>query len=349
MNAILDEVKQAVFALLGQAPDHMEQLKGGVNNICLKVDAGNTSVLAKKYFIHAGDRRDRLHSEFSMLAFLRENGIRCIPEPLAMDREKHIGLYEFINGSKPVAGEIDWKDTDRLCGLLGDMWRLRNETGAGALPAGSDASFCIQDYIDCVRRRLETVLRCAGAAEARPAFRDFVNEHMAPVFQQLTRNVDRESSRYGLDFAAELRRDERTLNPADHGFHNAIRRHDGSLVFIDFEYSGWDDPAQMICNACLQPEVPLPSRFLNPFLREILKRVKGDEFLVNRLRLAYPLLAFKWCLIMLNEFLPVSDERRRFAGADPESRRDAQLEKSRKQLGKVEAFLKEPSLFDDLL
>ncbi|MFC1461253.1 phosphotransferase [Verrucomicrobiota bacterium] len=349
MNAIREEVKQSACALLGQAPEHVEQIKGGGNNICLKVRAGDRLVLAKKYFIHEQDQRDRLGAEFSMLSFLWQNGIRCVPEPLAKDNEKRIAFYEFIIGSRPTAGKIDKQDVERLCDLLGEMWRLKNRPGTESLPAGSDASFAIQDYIDCIQARLDAVQQCAASGEALPAFREFVKKQMAPMFERLMKYIDSESSRYGLDPALELTKEERTLNPADHGFHNAIRRKDGSLVFIDFEYAGWDDPAQMICNACLQPEVPIPSPLLNPFLREIIKRVEGNESLLRRLRIAYPLLAFKWCLIMLNEFLPVSSDRRQFAGTDPESRQTAQLAKSRKQLGKAKAFLKDAGLFDNVL
>lgn len=349
MNAILKEVKESAFALLGQAPDHIEEIKGGWNNSCVKVTAGSQVVLVKKYFSHEQDPRDRLGAEFSMLSFLWNNGIRCIPQPLTADRTKQIAIYEFIEGTKPVAGSISQEDVDCMSALLGDMWRLRSKPGTDDLPPGSDASFAFQDYIDCVRARMKTIFSCAGPDCHASAFREFVRQQLAPIFEKLIRYVERESWQRGLDPAKKLVREDLTLNPADHGFHNAIRRTDGSLVFIDFEYAGWDDPAQMICNACLQPEVPIPRRLLKPFLRDIITRLEGGEALVSRVRLAYPLLAFKWCLIMLNEFLPVSNERRRFAGTDPESRRVAQLEKSRNQLGKVEAYLQETSLFDDLL
>jgi len=51
---------------------------------------------------------------------------------------------------------------------------------------------------------------------------------------------------------------------------------------------------------------------------------------------------------MLNEFLPVSEDRRRFAGTDPAEHRREQLEKSRGRLGMVEAYLKSGP-FDELL
>src|ERR1700680_1391707 len=44
----------------------------------------------------------------------------------------------------------------------------------------------------------------------------------------------------GLAFDAELPQEWRSLVPSDFGFHNSLRRPDGSLAFLDFEYFGWD-------------------------------------------------------------------------------------------------------------
>jgi hypothetical protein len=120
-------------------------------------------------------------------------------------------------------------------------------------------------------------------------------------------------------------------------------------VFLDFEYAGWDQPAQMLANACLQPEIPMPPDFLKPFIKEMLKRIEGDSRLLYRLRLLYPMLSLKWSLIMLNEFLPVSGERRSFAGAGIEGRRAAQLEKSKRQLHATLKAASEGFFLDDLI
>ena len=48
----------------------------------------------------------------------------------------------------------------------------------------------------------------------------------------------------------------RVLSPSDFGFHNALRRPDGTIVFVDFEYFGWDDPAKMMADAMLHPGNP---------------------------------------------------------------------------------------------
>ena len=48
-----------------------------------------------------------------------------------------------------------------------------------------------------------------------------------------------------MSFERDIDSAERTLSPSDFGFHNALKRSDGRIVFLDFEYFGWDDPAKM--------------------------------------------------------------------------------------------------------
>jgi hypothetical protein len=86
----------------------------------------------------------------------------------------------------------------------------------------------------------------------------------------------------------------------------------------------------MLADACLQPRVPLPSVLRAAFVKGVHQRLEGSRILARRLRRLYPLWALKWCLILLNEFVPSEQARRRFAGSNSAERRVQQLEKSRK-------------------
>ena len=66
---------------------------------------------------------------------------------------------------------------------------------------------------------------------------------------------------------AELPVEQRTLSPSDFGFHNALRRPDGRVVFLDLEYFGWDDPAKMISDFLLHPAL---ERFYPPSKRIVI-------------------------------------------------------------------------------
>lgn len=125
----------------------------------------------------------------------------------------------------------------------------------------------------------------------------------------------------------------RTLSPSDFGFHNALRR-DGRMIFFDFEYFGWDDPAKTISDLLLHPGMGLALEQRRQFAQGLLEGLAMKP-LALRTRLVFPLYGIKWCLILLNEFLLGALERRAFAdqtGPSPKERQARQLAKAQRKL-----------------
>jgi hypothetical protein len=70
--------------------------------------------------------------------------------------------------------------------------------------------------------------------------------------------------------------------------------------------------------------------------------------MVERLSAVFPLFGFKWCLIILNEFVPESWRRRQFANGGDLNQANlqlAQLDKAREMLGKIKSGYKEFSYY----
>jgi hypothetical protein len=338
----------AAAATLGDRPAAVTRLAGGANNIVARVEVDGKPLLAKLYFTHARDPRDRLGTEFGMLEFLWRNGVRCVPGPLRMSRAHNLGLYEFIVGERVAPGQVTAADVEQLVDLLATMWRLRTQPGAEELPPASEAAFTVNGYWANVERRLTRVRAALAERPEVATVAEFVERELVSVAGAVREFLTVKSAELGVGLDAELPPAQRTLSPADHGFHNVLRRADGRLTFLDFEYAGWDDPAQVIANALLLPEVPLPAEHRVAFVSGLLARLDGAAGVRARLRLTYPMLALKWSLIMLNEFLPVGGERRTFAGANAETRRASQLEKARHQLEVVRESLSAGSWLNGL-
>lgn len=326
-----DDVMEAVAALASREVVRIERIEGGLNNTVARVDTTAGPLLAKIYF---PDDRDRLGAEFGMLSFLWRHGVRSIPEPLAADRGRRIGLYEFVEGRRFVPAEVGEREVDQLVQLLADMAKLISAPGAERLGEASDSAFSLAGHVDKVRSRLGRFLTAAGV---HPDAGSFARSEVVPLLDEACALIESGARRLGGDPRSELPRGERVLSPADHGFHNALRRPDGSLVFLDFEYAGWDDPAQMIGNACWQPAVPIPETLRPRFVDGVLASLGSG--VRERLDLLFPLLGLKWSLILLNEFLPDEGRRRAFAGRRPEAVRAAQLDKAREYAGRVRAAL----------
>ena len=163
-----------------------------------------------------------------------------------------------------------------------------------------------------------------------PALKQFLEGDFCPMLERLAAKAPVE---------AELPGEQRTLSPSDFGFHNALRRPEGRLVFLDFEYFGWDDPAKMISDFLLHPALELPERLKQRFAAGMYRRFSANKSLAKRVETVYPLFGLKWCLIMLNEFVPEDMQRRGFASGgslDRASTQARQLEKARRMLARIE-------------
>jgi thiamine kinase-like enzyme len=106
----------------------------------------------------------------------------------------------------------------------------------------------------------------------------------------------------------------RTLSPSDFGFHNALRQPDGELVFIDFEYFGWDDPVKLVSDFLWHPAVELDAGERAALLTAAATIYAGDPAFGERRRAYSPLIALRWVAIILNEFVPEVWKRRVYAG-----------------------------------
>jgi hypothetical protein len=95
-----------------------------------------------------------------------------------------------------------------------------------------------------------------------------------PLYADVLAWCRAEAVRSDIPFDAELAADRRTLSPSDFGLHNAIRRPDGSLAFVDFEYFGWDDPAKTLVDFVLHPGMLVSSNLAREFVT-VPFRVRG--------------------------------------------------------------------------
>ena len=84
--------------------------------------------------------------------------------------------------------------------------------------------------------------------------------------------------------------------------------------FLDFEYSGWDDPAKLICDFGCQPEIPVKNRYLQSFKDSFYSWFDDAEESIRRSEILMNLYRLRWCCIILNEFTAVGQDRRIYAG-----------------------------------
>jgi hypothetical protein len=278
------------------------------------VKGSRATVLLKAYYHDTQDRRDRLGAEFAFSRFAWKVGMRSIPQPLAQDTEIHVGLYEFLPGRPLLAGEIDALMIERASSFYQALNEHRHHVDGISLPRASEACFSLGEHFGCVKQRLDqlrSICRRGGDLDQRghAIITGALSEQWGKISQRLTKRM----SELGLDADERLRADEVRLSPSDFGFHNALLTGDGELRFFDFEYGGWDDPAKLVCDFFCQRKVPVSSSHFERFTNAVAADLPRPELALTRIELLMPLFRFKWCCIMLNEFLPTGARRRRFA------------------------------------
>ena len=212
----------------------------------------------------------------------------------------------------------------------------------------SEACFAPSGTVENIRQRLERLKgRNAGHSAQRAPGEDrdlqseldrFLGAEFAPLLEEVARWSAERLEASGMSFNQELTQERRTLSPSDFGFHNALKQPDNRIIFLDFEYFGWDDPAKMISDFLLHPAMSLGPEANRKFASAILGRFTDWPGLSARVESVYPLFGLKWCMIFLNEFLPDSLRRRQFAGAagpDRSAVQMRQLDKSRQMLNRI--------------
>ena len=307
-------------------PLSYELLSGGANNRVLRVDTESGSVVLKIYFRDEQDGWDRGAAEWSFLQFAWRNGVRAVPQPLAQDAQNGLALYEYVSGRRPERTEVDQHAVDDALAFFAAL-NARSEDAQ--LGHAAEACFSIADHVNTIDRRIERLRNLEGNDEARLA-KEFVTVELLPVWKRVRDEIDRAGC------ADALPPNLRCVSPSDFGFHNALRKADGTMCFLDFEYAGWDDPAKLVGDFFNQVAVPVPLEYIDAFVDAVSKTL-GDRTgsIAGRATLLLPAYTIKWCCILLNEFLPAGGARRRHAGNAFERQPLSQLAKARELLGRL--------------
>jgi hypothetical protein len=317
------EVSAIAATLSGLLQDetHLERLGGGRNSRVYKVTvSGVEAYIAKVYFRHSEDDRDRLATEFAAFQFLWKSGTKCVPRPVVKHSGDGIGVYEYVDGRAISSAEITEAAIDEAVRFLLQLRQLSRSEDAKQFGHASEACFSIQSIIRNIEFRLQKLY-----AVHSDSLHEFLSSRFVHEFEQISQWCRQNVSGSSVSFESEIASEDRTLSPSDFGFHNALRARDGRIVFLDFEYFGWDDPAKMVSDFLLHPAMNLNPVLGQRFVDGIASGFPDPAKLMKRVETVYPLFALKWTLILLNEFLPESLQRRGFANDTNLRREDIQL------------------------
>lgn len=321
--------------LLGAPVIKILPVPGGGNNRLYKVIHGDGVAALKVYAKSSDGEFDRLSAEYEAFQFLWNQGIRSVPQPIAYDNAAGIAVFEWIDGSIIEAPATE--DIEQALNFALDLKRLSSRPDARKIRMAREACLSADELIRQVKLRFD---RLDDLASPFPALRKFLDHDFKPVFGP---SVDHIGQAYALDkwsTCKDINVTARTLSPSDFGFHNALKEINGRIRFLDFEYFGWDDPVRLVADFILHPGMNLTAEHKRLFVEKSKQSHGTDHTFERRLDVLLPMIGLRWCLILLNEFVPDHWARRALAGhTDPNDAQNRQLFKASKMLERVSGAL----------
>ena len=328
-----DDVWKMAEKLVGKPVTALTHAASGGNSRIYRVETSD-SVFALKYYPPAAPAgRDRLGVEIASLKFMGEHGIAGVPR--VHGHADRFALYDWLDGQLPK--DIALADVDGACDFIAHLPSLSKTPQAAQFPLAAEACLSLAELLQQITRRVD---RLREVAEAEPGLQSFLVGSFASAWRQW---VEAANATYA-HAEDELPASKRCLIPADFGFHNILKKADGTLGFIDFEYFGWDDPVKLVADTLLHPGHALSPACLDRLSLRLSQIFAADELFSMRLQAFLPLFSLRWALILCNEFLPEKRSNRAFAADVAETDAAAWARKKQAQLAKAEAMLNHPAL-----
>jgi thiamine kinase-like enzyme len=276
----------------------------------IKTKTGKRYVV-KQYLQHKEDLRPRLQAEFEHLSALWEIGFRNIPQPFA--REENRAVYSYIEGM-PVRS-ITRQEMAKIFSFLSHLSDASSKLKKFPILPGSDSRSCLGDYIDQIEKRCDRIILGTKNSEWEKETREFMTQSVLPhkdfIFNKFYDSIES----LGWDAQRSFQGNEQMFCPSDLGFHNILSgtHNQGELFFLDFEYSGWDDPAKLLADFFhhVGQQVSWEHKWF--LLEKFAAHRKQDPNFIRRWKTIIDLIGLEWVLIVLNIIDPNEMERKRFA------------------------------------
>lgn len=285
--------------LLGGRPVVAVRCRQSGNNQVFRIETDTGPLALKLYGGGDVDAASRLMAETAALRFLSKTACAgAVPRLRAAEPDLKAALHEWIDG-EPLS-EIGLDDLQQAAVFIQQIHDSRHQPSARALGDAKETCLSMAVLVSQIQRRFDRLRQIDHQGLA-----SFLGDAFAPVWRAVADAVPA---------WPHLPRDRQTLSPSDFGFHNALRRTDGRIVFLDFEYFGWDDPAKLVSDFLWHPGMALGTPARAAFHTMAMAIYGGDADFASRLVAGLPYYGLRWCLIVLNEFLPEAWQRRQSAG-----------------------------------
>ncbi len=312
--------------------ESIDLVKGRGNSRIYKLSGSKDSYALKIYPDRQIDQRNRLETEFSACQMLELEGMPVV-KGIFCNTEMNWGIYSWIDGCSETP---DNEFVSKAISFVKHLQKLSIQVDNNQFQQASEACLCGSEIVRQLNERLDRLKNINNHS-----LQYFLSNELIPTMEIAIKVAIHE---LGVEFNQNLPTEDQILSPSDFGSHNAIRTNTGETVFIDFEYFGWDDPVKLASDFYLHPAMNLSLQLKNKWKNEIFAVfVSNDDTFDKRFKAYLPLFGVRWCLILLNEFLPNRIEQRIHADSEKANQilniQELQLQKSRNILNNIKKTL----------
>jgi len=313
--------------------EDVELVKGRGNSRIYKLCTnGNKAYALKVYPDLQLDNRKRLETEFFTCQLLSSAGLPVVAA-VAKNKRMNWAVYSWIDGVIETADETF---INKSVEFVQRLMNFSHTSGnVNIFSNASEACLSGAEIVKQIQGRFDR-LACGDHEQLNI----FLTTQFLPVFEHSVR-IAKQLMQHEFDLP--LNSNFLMISPSDFGAHNAILNPEGETYFIDFEYFGWDDPVKLTCDFFWHPAMNLGNELQTIWMQKIKVIFAQDVGFVNRLGAYLPLYGLRWCLILLNEFLPDKIAHRIHANHNKENTivhaQDGQLNKSKNILKKIKTII----------
>jgi thiamine kinase-like enzyme len=269
----------------------LRRVTGGANNALYRVETGEQVYAAK---LCVADGRRRAAREFGALRLLRAAGLDIAPQPVWLDESCAIlpfplVVYRWLPG-EPLGSTPTSRQLVALLESFHRLHALRQTDWDSELPDAIFHWFDFEPYLAELRDFL--VKYGTWLATTGPDGRD-LRDRLARLVDSCTEVLTTttvDPSRDGFPLR---------LCHVDQNLANALWSEDGRLRWVDWEYSGWGDPALDLAEPRWHAALAELSESQQAWLRENYRRPEGDPGFDERLAAWDRLLATRWPFLIL--------------------------------------------------
>ena len=283
---------------IGARSDSLERLSGGINNNVFTCTSNDKNWVIKGYPHLNTHGTDRMQAEVEFLEYSSRVAKGFTPTLIKVDTLRRCTVMEHVSGSTYSEGVSP--DREEIQAALSFVNRLNRNPALARNMIRQDAAegfLSLRQHMENVTARVNSM----GVEHLPSSFKKQSGE----IIDKLRSNSEKVA--FSLEKKIEsgkiedtISHDEQCISPSDFGFHNAIRTHSG-VVFIDFEFAGWDDPAKFCVDFTLQQRNPVN---LNPINVASILFPDKLESMESRINSMQDILLLKWLCIILSIFNP---------------------------------------------